>query len=207
MSFKEFKENAKPEKMDRANMAQTKQAFCIVGEPQEHHSSFQGTPQLQFLADIIYLDESGRRQSTNVFLPGSKFFQNFMEGLKTNPEYKHNLYLCMDGKAYDIDQYSGQCPCKHGTNGNKDVSRETQAAKEPDHYTPDGEPVFRTIDGEPLNLNTAPGSITAKQSRAILTLSMSLKKEPPDDDMLESFSEAQADKYILKLRQAQASPF
>lgn len=199
MGFKEFKEDAKPATMDRATLAESKQAFCIVGTPARQEGEYKGTATVQFLTDIVVLDSRNMRQQTNVFLPGSKFFQNFMEGLKEHPEYKHNLYLHMDGKAYDIDQYDGVCPCKHGTNGqaNGKVSRET-TEQEPDFFTPDGNAV---------SLNQAPGTITAKQSRAILTLCLALKKDPPEDDILESFSEAQADKYLLKLRAAQVAPF
>jgi hypothetical protein len=217
MGFKEFKESAKPAALDRATMAASKMPFCIMGEPTRHDSEYKGQPQIQFLADIIYLDESGRRQSTNVFLPGNKFFQNFMEGLKDHPEYKHNLFLCMDGKAYDIDQGTGVCPCKHGTNGHTSSESNTnriasaheatgETYTEVAFYTPDGEPVTGNETAENRGLNIAPGSMTDEQEHAILTLCIAQKKSPPTEEELVMFSEKQAERYILRLRASAMLP-
>lgn len=200
-SFSEYKENAKPQGLKTADLASSKEAFCIAGQPELIEGSYEGKPTIQHRVDIIHLID-GKRNSESVFMPGSKFFQNFFAGLSDHPQFKHNLYLYKDGKAYDIGQRDGVCPCKHGSNGkasqeaDSSVSHGTQTDDDADFFTPDGEEV---------KLSVKPASITHKQVSAYYTLCSALRQEPAADDVVENWSEQQADKAILRLRALQAS--
>lgn len=186
MNFDEFMESVKPLTLKASDLLNGKIRFCLVGVTEFIEGSYQGKATYQHRSDIVHLI-NGDKVNDSVYLPGGKLWQNFFAGIEKHPEFRHNLYLVKEGNAYAIKQGSGVCPCRHGSNGHSPQQQEQQ----PDFFTPDGDAV---------TLSTQPGSITAKQSRSILTLALSLKREPPDDDILESMSEQQADAYILKLR-------
>lgn len=202
-SFSEYKENAKPAGLKASDMANSKEAFCVTGTPEFVEGQYKDQKTYQHKVSLIHLVD-GKRNSETVFMPGSAFFKNFFAGLDENPQFRHNLYLYKDGQAYDIGQKDGTCPCKHGTNGsapkqsNASVSRETQPtdAEDIDFFTP---------DGEEIKLSNKPGSMTAKQSRDYLTLCIALRQEPVSDDIMEEWSEQEADKAILRLRAVQVT--
>ena len=94
----------------------------------------------------------------------------------------------MDNKSYGMDQHSGACPCKHGTNGNAQVTSREEAEAE------DIDAILKEYGFEDT---TEVEPISKKQETAITLISRSLKMPVPD---LTGWSTDMADEYLAELK-------
>src|SRR5690242_1206336 len=125
MDFKQAKQQADENRsLKQADFAENNTPFCIMSATRQE-GEYKGNPTIQYLANVVFLRD-GKRQSASIYISG-KYLTNIMENLDFPC---HNVYLFMDNKSYGMDQHSGACPCKHGTNGNAQVTSREEAEAE-----------------------------------------------------------------------------